>query len=365
MLKAPNTSQAKGAGGIMSQARRIISVAALHDFVGQLFKARGMAAKAADQIADLILYAELSSIASHGVTRLPGYLGFIDRGDMDPKASPQITPVLGSCLKVDGHKAAGPVTMMAALEALEPIVRTQGIGLALVSNTTHTGAVGYYAHWAAQRGLASLIMIGGVPNMAYHGARIASLATGPLTIGVPGGPQGPIVLDMATSVAAWGRLRQAKLAGLPIPAGWALDDEGHPTQDPTRAITPLPIAGPKGSGLSFMFECLASLLAGAPILNRILGPEHLRQHTQNASVILMDVAAFRPLDEFARDVHEFAKLITTLPPIDGAEPIRLPGERSQIERARHSTEGLSLSPSAWADLTQAAQAVGLPLPQTH
>ena len=114
-----------------------------------------------------------------------------------------------------------------------------------------------------------------------------------------------------------------------------------------------------------MFECLASLLAGAPILNRILGPEHMRGHTQNASVILIDVAAFRPLDDFARDVQDFVKIIKALPPIDGAEPIRLPGERSQMERARHSAEGLSLSPAAWADLTQAAQSVGLPLPQTH
>ena len=348
----------------MAQNRRTITSAALHAFVVELFKARDMAEGPAGKIADLIVYAELSGIASHGVTRLPGYLGFIDRGFMDPKGEPQITPVLGSCLKVDGHKAAGPVTMMAALDALEPLARQQGIALALVNHTTHTGAVGYYAQWAAERGLASIIMIGGVPNMAYHGARIASLATGPLTIGVPGGPHGPIVLDMATSVAAWGRLRQAKLAGLPIPAGWALDDQGRPTQDPAQASIPLPIAGPKGAGLGFMFECLASLLSGAPILTRILGAEKLRTHTQNANVILIDVAAFCTLDEFARNMQEFAQIIKDLPLVDGADPIRLPGERSHFERENRGRAGIALSPSAWADMTQAAKAVNVPLPQT-
>ena len=347
----------------MSENRKIVLAEDLRRFVGDIFIARGMAPGDARWIAELIVFAELRGVDSHGVTRLPGYLGFIDGGYLDPTARPEVRPIIGASLTVDGHKAAGPVTMMTAMEEAASLARQNGISLALVHHTTHTGAVGYYAEWAAKRGFASIIVIGGMPNMAYHGARVASLATGPLTIGVPGGADGPIVLDMATSVAAWGRLRQAKMAGLPIPDGWALSAAGEPTTDPKLAMTPLPIAGPKGSGMALMFEYLASVLAGAPILAEMMGPRGARGHTQNAMIILIDIAAFRPLDEFAADVRTIAELLKNLPKVDGVSEILLPGERGGREAARRESAGIPLGAMAWSEMESAARPLGVAMPK--
>ncbi len=347
----------------MSQHRKIVAAEDLRRFVGEIFAARGMAPADARWIAELIVFAELRGVDSHGVTRLPGYLAFIDKGFLDPKARPDVRPVIGASLVVDGHKAAGPVTMMVALDEAANAARRNGISLALVHHTTHTGAVGYYAEWAGKRGFASIIVIGGVPNMAYHGARVASVATGPLTIGVPGGAEGPIVLDMATSVAAWGKLRQAKLAGLPIPDGWALSEAGEPTTDPVLAMTPLPVGGPKGAGMALMFEYLASVMAGAPILSAMVGASGRGGHTQNAMVILIDVAAFRPLEEFAADVRAYAAILKDLPTTEGVDEILLPGERGGREARQRREKGIPLGPSAWKDIETAAVPLGVALPK--
>ena len=347
----------------MSEQRKWVAADDLRRFVGDIFTARGMSPADARWIAELIAFSELRGIDSHGVTRLAGYLGFIDNGLLDPRAQPQIKPVVGACLNVDGNKAAGPVVMMGALEEAADKARQNGISLALVHHTTHTGAVGYYAEWAAKRGFASIIAIGGMPNMAYHGARVPSVATGPLTIGVPGGPDGPVVLDMATSVAAWGKLRQAKMASLPIPEGWALSAAGEPTTDPKLAQTPLPVGGPKGAGMALMFEYLASVLAAAPILAATVGPDgRTGGHTQNAMIILIDVAAFRPLDEFAADVKAYAAILKDLPKVPGADEILLPGERGGRMAAKRRRDGIPFGPRAWMEMEQAAKPLGVLLP---
>ena len=143
----------------------------------------------------------------------------------------------------------------------------------------------------------------------------------------PSERHGPLLLDMATSVAAIGRIMEAGKAGRSIPEGWALTVDGTPTTDPAEAATALPLGGPKGSGLSLMIECLSSLMAGAPILAPRLGRTGEGRHLQNATVVLMDIAAFRPLDEYQRDVDELADRLKALPPAEGVDAILLPGER--------------------------------------
>jgi LDH2 family malate/lactate/ureidoglycolate dehydrogenase len=235
----------------------------LAQFIVAAFVAKGMAADHADIIADALVWANLRGGDSHGVVRLPRYVELIDRGEMDPAARPDI--VLDGPLRfvLDGMRCAGPIAMMRAIAIAGDRAMRGGLCVGLVRNTTHTGAIGRYAHAHAERGCIALIAVAGIPLMAYHGARVRSVSTSPLAIGVPTGRE-PVVLDMATSVAALGRLVQARAAGDPIPAGWAIAENGSPTTDPKAAAIPLPLGGPKGSGLSLMFEFMAGLLSGAP-----------------------------------------------------------------------------------------------------
>ena len=197
--------------------------------------------------------------------------------------------------------------------------------------------------------------------MAYHGARVRSVSTSPLAIGVPT-RRGPLVLDMATSVAALGRLVQARVAGETIPDGWAIAEDGRPTTDPKAAAIPLPLGGPKGAGLSLMFEFLAGILSGAPVLAPALGPRRRTQHTQNAFMLVLDIAGFRPPAEFAADADALIDVIKGLPLREGFEEILLPGERGGLSRAARGDTGIPIAPSPWAALGRLAGELQIELP---
>ena len=345
----------------MSRTPVLVSHSDLTQFIIAAFVAKGMAADDARIIADALIWANLRGGDSHGVIRLPRYIELIDKGEMDPAARPDVA--LDSPLRfvLDGMRCAGPIAMMRAIAVAGDRARSGGLCVGLVRNTTHTGAIGRYAHALAERGCVALIAVAGIPLMAYHGARVRSVSTSPLAIGVPTG-RGPVVLDMATSVAALGRLVQARAAGDPIPYGWAIAEDGTPTTDPKTAAIPLPLGGPKGSGLSLMFEFIAGLLSGAPVLAPALGPNHSTRHTQNAFILALDVAAFRPPADFAADADELIDVIKSLPVRDGFDEILLPGERGRRTETVRRTTGIPIRPATWEALGVLAKKLAIDLP---
>src|SRR5262249_27076561 len=152
---------------------------------------------------------------SHGVVRIPFYLAEIKKGHFNPTAQPVIRTLLPATFAMDCKRAPGPVCMMLAAQHAIELADKFGVGVGLLSNPHHLGAIGGYAQWVAKRGYAALIILGGMPIMAYHGAKVRSIGTSPIAIGVPGpAPDDPpLLLDMATSMAAAGRIRQAAAEG--------------------------------------------------------------------------------------------------------------------------------------------------------
>jgi ureidoglycolate dehydrogenase (NAD+) len=330
-------------------------------FIVAAFLAKGMDTEDAEAIADALVWANLRGHDSHGVVRLPRYIDLIGSGEMDPTARPTFALDTPMRFVLDGKRCAGPVAMRRASAVASERAKAGGLCVGLVRNTTHTGAIGRYAQWIAERGLIALIAVAGIPLMAYHGARVRSVSTSPLAIGVPTG-RGPLVLDMATSVAALGRLVQARAAGETIPDGWAIAEDGKPTTDPKAAAIPLPLGGAKGAGLSLMFELMAGVLSGAPVLAPALGPRRRTQHTQNAFMLVLDVAGFRPPAEFAADADALIDVIKGLPLRDGFEEILLPGERGGLSQAARSDTGIPFAPSTWGALGRLAQELQIELP---
>jgi ureidoglycolate dehydrogenase (NAD+) len=332
-------------------------------FIVAAFAAKGMAPDDAAAVADALVWANLRGGDSHGVVRLPRYIELIAAGDMDPAARPVFALDSPVRFVLDGQRCAGPVAMLQAVAAASERAKASGLCVGLVRHTTHTGAIGRYAQWIAERGCIAVIAVAGVPLMAYHGARVRSVSTSPLAIGIPSGRE-PVILDMATSVAALGRLVQARAAGDPIPDGWALAEDGTPTTDPKKAAIPLPLGGPKGAGLSLMFEFLAGLLSGAPVLAPALGPERRVRHTQNAFVLALDVAGFRAPTEFKADADELIDIIKRLPARDGFDEILLPGDRGRGVEALRRTTGIPVAPSTWEALGRLAKTLSIKLPRT-
>jgi LDH2 family malate/lactate/ureidoglycolate dehydrogenase len=324
----------------------VLAPAKLAALVRDLFTRHGMPAADAALVADALVWAEMRGMDTHGVMRAPRYVGFIRNGDLNPAPRIQRLTETDACVVLDCDRAAGAVAMMAGTRAACEKARQSGVGLALVKATTHTGALGYYTQSAAREGFAALALAASVPLMAYHGARAAGVGTAPLSIAVPGSDE-PVALDMASSVISMGALMRARASGAAIAEGAALAADGAPTTDSRKASIPLPLGGAKGSGLAVMFECLASLLTGNPILAEAL--EGRGRHKQNGLVIAIDVARFMPLADFRREVERLVRALRALPAAAGAE-ILMPGERGH-RNAAAAQSGVSVDADVYKELT--------------
>jgi LDH2 family malate/lactate/ureidoglycolate dehydrogenase len=335
----------------------------LRAMVAGIFAARGVPAADAQAVADALVWANLRGIDSHGVSRVPRYLDLFDKGESVPDAAPTVERPRAAVAIVDAHAAPGPVAMNRAVAEAVSGARDCGIGWASVRGTVHTGAIGYYTSQAAEAGLAAVGVVAGVPNMAYAGARGAAVATSPLSVAVPAGRHGLVLLDMATAVMALGRIAQLKAAGATLPPGVAVTADGEPTTDPAQAAVPLPAAGAKGSGLSLVFEMLASGLVANPIVPGYHGgTKEGRRHRQNGFILAVDVSAFLPLEEFTATVDETVDAIKSLPPAAGVSEVLFPGERGRRSESDRRQTGVPLGPKIWRELTSLAETLGVPVP---
>ena len=322
-----------------------------------IFAAAGMSGEHAGLVADVLVWADLRGMGSHGVMRVARYVEMIRKGELNPKASIAAHTESAACVLLDADRAAGPVAMTHAARLASSKAKGAGIGMAIVRETTHTAALGYYTQLVAREGQAAIAFAASSPLMAYHGARAAGVSTAPLSIAVPGGDE-PLALDMGSGIVSMGKLMQARRSGEALQQGWALTAEGEPTVDPRTAAIPLPLGGPKGSGLALMFECLASLLAASPILAEALeGTPRGARHRQNGLVIAIDVERFVPLENFRREVARLVRDLKALPPAAGAE-ILMPGERGRRSAAARS-EDIPLSPAVLDELKGVAASFGL------
>ncbi|HUD88600.1 MAG TPA: Ldh family oxidoreductase [Xanthobacteraceae bacterium] len=351
-------SEAKSGAG-----RKTITVGheELGRFIRETLVAVGARESDAAIVADGLVWANLRGGDGHGVSRLPRYLGIIKRGEIDTKAAPKLTHDRAATFVLDCGHGFGPVAVMQAAALAVERAKKAGVCFALVRETTHTGAIGRYAQWIAERGCAALIMGAGPTLMAYHGARVASLSTSPIAIAVPSG-DGPIVLDMASSAIANGKILQARNTGEPLREGTVLTADGEPTTDPKKAEILLPLGGPKGSGLGLMFEMLASVLAAAPIQARALGPEQRTRHTGNTAMLAIDIATFRPLVDFSNDADALTAILKALPRQSGFDEITLPGERSQRTEAKRRKSGIPIPAKLWEELEAIAKAHAIKMP---
>ncbi|GAA3918490.1 Ldh family oxidoreductase [Microbacterium invictum] len=336
--------------------------ATFEGFIGDIFQAVGVSADDARAAAPAFVWASLRGVDSHGVSRVPRYVEMFANGVANPTPAITVTDSTPGVSVIDADFAPGPVALTRAAEIAIEKARTQGVAIVSVRNTVHTGAIGYYASLIADAGLVGIGVAAGSPMMSYEGAVGASVATSPLAIAVPGTGEKPaVLLDMASSLIAMGKIAQYKREGKQLPEGSATTADGTPTTDPEIAKIPTPLGGPKGSGLSLMFELLTSVLVTAPILTAYHGGQ--KKHRQNATLIVIDPAAFGPADEFAANVDATIDTIHGLPRAEGVERILVPGERSAETRAKRSDAGIPVGDKLWAELVEVASTLGVAVPE--
>ncbi|MGH6670626.1 MAG: Ldh family oxidoreductase [Xanthobacteraceae bacterium] len=334
----------------------------LHRFIRNVLAALGASEADAGAVADGLVWANLRGGDGHGISRLPRYLQMIKRGEIDITAKSRLVHDRPATFVIDsGHGFGPPACMQAAALAVER-AKAIGVCFGLVRATTHTGAIGRYAQWVAQQDCAALVIGGGMGPMAFHGARVVSMGTNPIAIAVPTGQGAPMVFDMATSTISNGKILQARATGTPLPAGTVLTGDGEPTTDPSKAEILLPLGGAKGSGLSLMFEMLASVLGAAPIYARILGAEKLASNQANLAILAVDVASFRPLADFERDADELITILKSLPRQAGFDEVTMPGERSARTEAARRKNGIPIPTKLWRELEDIARVQSVKMP---
>lgn len=347
----------------MSEDTVLIGKDALHAYARAILIADGVPPDIAESWVRVLLWANLRGVDSHGVSRIPRYLDLLGKGAVNRTPDMRVECRSGAIAVLEADRAPGPVAMELAMREAIGRAREVHIGWCAARNITHAGAVGYYALQAAAQGMAGIVMTASVPLMAYHGARVASLSTNPIAIAVPASKRAPYLLDMSTSNVSMGKLLNARDRGATIPAGWGIDAQGRDTTDPKAVATLLPVGGAKGSGLSFMIECLASLALSNPLIAPALAAGAMPESpTLNGIAVAVDLNAFGPLDGFTRDADALGDAIAALPPADGVARLFLPGERGDTVLAQRERDGIPIPRATWALIVKAGDARGVSRP---
>ena len=302
----------------------------LEYFSTALFVACGVDSEGARLTARSLVWADLRGVYSHGVVRLqPNYLKALQEGAVNPEPSVQTLFDGPAFAVLDGDQGLGQIAADRAIRAAIEKARACGIGLACVRNSRHFGAAAYWPMLAAEAGMIGFACSnGGAVNTAPFGGARSAMGNNPHAWVIPAGEDRPVVLDMATGVAAMGKVAMARLHGTPLPSGWCLDADGNDTTDADAAVTMLPAGGPKGYAIGYVLDLLSGSLAGAQTstvkaLGGLSGP--VASQT-GMTFLAVDIAAVTDIDDFAKSADRTAQLMRATPPRPGFERVYVPGE---------------------------------------
>lgn len=330
-----NSSKAAGADD-----REWLDPAGLRRGVSALLQGGGLAAAASDLVAEALVDADVAGVPSHGVMLVPMYLERLRAGSVSTTVSARVVEDGGSTLVLDAGNAFGQVTSDQAVRLLRERAPAHGMAAVAVRNAFHFGAAGRWASQLAESGLIGIVMSNTRPLMPAPGGAGKVVGNNPLAIAMPSATDTPIVVDMALSAGAMGKIRLAAASGDAIPSGWAVDARGGPTTDPAKALEGmlLPAGGAKGFGLAFMVDLFCGGLASGAIGGQVraLYGDAATPYGCAHFFAAIDVRRFLPLEQFSARASAFADSVRASPRAEGVDRLFSPGERSWANRRRHA-----------------------------
>jgi len=324
----------------------------------------GISAADAKKAADLMAQADLIGQEGHGVFRLPQYIRRIQSGGIN--VSPNISTIeeRTATALVDGDNALGHLVMSHAAElAMEKAAQT-GVAWVGARMSNHAGPASLYAMMPLRHDMIGLyVAVGSANHLPPWGGTDMLLSTNPIAVAIPSANHPPIVLDMATTVAAYGKVKTAAQRGETMPEGWMIDRLGQPLTDPTRAADGflLPIGGPKGYGLSLIFGILAGTLNGASFGRDVIDFNADSESVTNTGqfVIALDIKAFTDVDRFKSDIDDVWEQMKSSALLPGHDEIRLPGERLAAITEQRRSNGIPIAAALHQQLGTLAADLGV------
>lgn len=339
-----------------------ISPDRLAAFTAAAFAAVGVPAADADLIADSLVQAELWGHMSHGVLRASWYINRIRAGVMQPVTEPEFVVDAGAVAVVDGRDGIGQVITAFATQEAVRRAKAHGVSAVAVRNSNHFGAAQYFTRLAPPQGCIAMLTTNSSPALAPWGGRVKTVGVNPWSIAAPAGTNGMMVMDIANSTVARGKIYVARQKGQPIPLGWAINPAGEPTTNPIEALAGviLPMGEHKGYAISVMWDVLSGVLSGSAFGAGVHGPYQTEQRGGVGHLIIaLNIEAFLPLAEFNTRMDQLIAELKSVPLAQGFEEILYPGEIEMRQKDRRQQEGILLPEQTQTDLTQLAAELGL------
>jgi LDH2 family malate/lactate/ureidoglycolate dehydrogenase len=336
----------------------VCAAPALQRITAALLAAAGTPDDLAMVVAESLVAANLAGHDSHGVMRLPGYVGAVRGGHVKPAERAAVTGRRQAVAMVDGKWGWGQTAGRLATETAMALAREFGVGAVTIQHCNHIGRVGEYTEIMARVGMMGIVLCNAGVIVAPYGGRERLLGTNPFSWAAPtADPERPLALDFATSVFAGGKVDVARAKGLPMKPGVLIDAAGHPTTAPEdfyHGGALLPAGAYKGYGLGVMVELLGGSLSGG-------APSCLPEHEPGNGPLFLafNIPSFRPLDQFVDHATRLGTALRASQPAPGFERVQVPGDPEVEMRHLRREAGIPLPARTWQALQELATQLGL------
>ncbi|HUJ86867.1 MAG TPA: malate/lactate/ureidoglycolate dehydrogenase [Burkholderiales bacterium] len=348
----------------------VFQAKALERAISAIVAAGGSEPREAQLVSSNLLMANLSGHDSHGVGMIPRYIESLKEGGLQPNRHPQVKFDGGALLALDGQAGYGQVIGLEATDMAIARAKQHGVCVMALANAHHLCRIGQWAEQAVAQGLVSISFVNVIsrPIVAPFGGSDARFGTNPCTIGIPLPGQPPMILDMATSAVAQGKIRVAYNKGEKVAPGLLIDDKGNPTVEPRYgviepfgALTTMGLH--KGYGLAVACELLGGALSGG-------GTQHTGERSKKRVLngmlsILIDPARLGTAEFFGREAGLFIDWLKQSRPAPGFDRVRIAGDPERETRVERGREGIAVDATTWRDILAAGEKVGLAAEQTE
>jgi uncharacterized oxidoreductase len=340
----------------------------LRQLAATVLAAAGSSAEEADRVAARLIDANLTGHDSHGVIRVPQYVGQVRDGMIAPNQQAEVVRETDAVTVLDGHFGYGQIVGEQAVQAAIDKAGRHGIAMSALRSAAHLGRLGDWAEMAAAAGFASMHFVNatGIPlRVVPHGGRDGRGTTNPIAMGIPVAGSGPVILDFATSAVAEGKVRVARNKGVQIPPDCLLDADGQPTTDPNKLYTDPPgnlvpfggaTSGHKGGALWLMCDLLAGGLTGGGCSRP---PEGAARFSSSMLSIVIAPDAYADAGEIGAEIRRHVDFVKSARPRTPGGEVLLPGEPERRARAERLVGGIPIDPTTWDHIMAAGEQVGL------
>jgi len=333
-------------------------------FMARCFAGAGLPDADAKSVAHMMAEADMLGKDSHGIFRLPGYIGRIKAGGFNPTPEMKVEREFAATALLNGDNGMGHLVVKKAADLAIEKAKTAGVGWVGLHHSNHAGAASVYSNMALEHNMIGLyVAVGSANHLPPWGGTEMLLSTNPIAVSIPGDEENAIILDMATTVTSYGKVKVYAQRGMEMPEGWMINQDGSPLTDASKSDTGflLPIGGPKGYGLALIFGILGGTLNGANFGRNVVDMNADPSSVTNTGqfYLAINIEAFIDPAQFKCEIDEVIRQMRSSPTMGGFDRVRLPGESAHAAYADRIANGVPLPDPLLTNLAKVADDLGV------